>query len=353
VKIDFKGMDSNEIESWVTDQGFKPYRGRQIRHWLFNRRVSSFKEMTNLPDALMRRLGETAVINHLEIIERLVSKDDTTKYLFRLNDGNIIETALIPERNHFTLCVSSQVGCSMACRFCFTAKQGFIRNLTAAEIIDQVIAVKRLFADPDRLTNVVFMGMGEPLANYDAVVKAVGNLVGDDGLNFSRHKITLSTCGLVPRIREMGSDLAINLAVSLNAADDETRSFLMPINRKHPLGSLISACRDFPLTKRRIITFEYILIKDVNDGIQDAKKLCALLSGLKVKINLITLNPHPDIGMSPASGDRVWLFQEELLRNKLVTVVRKSKGADIMAACGQLSGSSFGNDNPLEDRPGV
>jgi len=345
-------MTSNETNSWVTGQGLKPYRGCQLRHWLFNRRVLSFREMTNLPDALIRRLEETAVINHLKSVDTLVSEDDTTKYLFRLNDGNVIETVLIPERNYFTLCISSQVGCAMACRFCLTAKQGFIRNLTAAEIIDQVIAVKRLFADPDRLTNVVFMGMGEPLANYDAVVKAVGNLVSDDGLNFSHHKLTLSTCGLVPRIRDMGSDLTINLAVSLNAADDETRSFLMPINRKYPLESLISACRDFPLLRRRMITFEYILIKDVNDGVQDAKNLCKLLSGLKAKINLITLNPHSDIGMSPAPDDRVLRFQEELLRNKMVTVARKSKGADIMAACGQLSGSYFGNNKPSEDRPG-
>ena len=331
-------MDVHEIEDWAVDLGLEPYRGRQIRHWLFKRSATSFEEMTDLSKSLRSFLNEKADINCLDRVETLASKDHTRKYLFRLPDGHFIESVLIPEREHFTLCISSQAGCAMGCRFCLTAKQGLKRDLKPWEIVDQVISVKRFMDNPDRLTNIVFMGMGEPLANYDAVVKAIGNLTNEDGMDFSCRKVTLSTCGLVPEMRKIGHDITVNLAVSLNAVDDETRSFLMSINRKYPLKSLISACRDFPLPSRRMITFEYVLIKGVNDRDQDALDLCRLLSGLRAKINLIPLNPCPGLNMLPPSIEKTFHFQEILLSKHLTAVIRKSKGSDILAACGQLSG---------------
>ena len=338
MKIDLKGLNAREIEEWAISQGLESYRGQQIGQWLFKKFTSSFYEMTNLSKSLRAFLEEKANIDSLKKIETQVSRDGTRKYLFRLEDGHFIESVLIPERDHDTLCISSQAGCAMGCRFCLTAKQGLKRNLTPAEIVDQAIQVKRSMGDPERLTNVVLMGMGEPLANYDAVIKAVGNLISEEGMNFSHRKVTLSTCGLVPEIRKLGRDITVNLAVSLNAADDKTRRFLMPINRKYPLKSLLSACKDFPLPNRRRITFEYILIKGINDRNEDALNLVKLLSGIRAKINLIPLNSHPALNMSPPSMERIRHFQEILIESHFTAIIRKSKGQDIAAACGQLSG---------------
>jgi len=228
----------------------------------------------------------------------------------------------------------------MDCRFCLTAKQGLKRNLTASEIVDQVIHVKRSMNDPDRLTNIVFMGMGEPLANYDAVKKAVKNLMDDAGMNFSRRKITLSTCGLVPQMKRWGQEMNIKLAVSLNAADDHTRSLLMPINNKYSLKDLLGACKTFPLPKGERITFEYILIKGINDSDEDARNLAEALKGIQAKINLIPLNPHQGTSMSPPSMVRTRQFQDILLSRYYTAIIRKSRGSDILAACGQLSGKA-------------
>jgi 23S rRNA (adenine2503-C2)-methyltransferase len=338
-KADLKGMDAREIETWTMEQGLEPYRGRQIRQWLFQKHASSFDDMTNLPKTLRTLLQEKARISHLERVETQASADGTEKYLFRLEDGHFIESVLIPERDHSTLCISSQVGCAMDCRFCLTAKQGLKRNMTPAEIVDQVIRVKRSMEEPGRLTNIVLMGMGEPLANYEAVIKAVNNLIAEDGLNFSHRKVTLSTCGLVPGMQRLGREITVNLAVSLNAADDETRSRLMPVNRRYPLKDLISACKAFPLPNRRMITFEYILIAGINDREEDARNLVGLLRGLRAKINLIPLNPLPGLDMTPPSMEEILHFQEVLIANHYTAIIRKSKGRDISAACGQLSGA--------------
>jgi 23S rRNA (adenine2503-C2)-methyltransferase len=338
MKTDLKGLNIQETEAWAVAQGLKPYRGRQIRHWLFKKMAGSFDEMSTLSKALRTALREKSNIDHLRVMKRQVSRDGVVKYLFGLKDGNSIETVLIPERDHWTLCISSQVGCAMDCLFCLTGKQGFTRNLTAAEIIDQVVEVKRSMEEPDRLTNIVLMGMGEPLANYDAVTRAVENLTADEGMNFSHRKVTLSTCGLAPQIRKLGRDVTVNLAVSLNAADDRTRDFLMPVNRKYPLKELLSACRDFPLPNRRRITFEYILIKGINDREQDALALVSLLSGIQAKINLIPFNPHGGTRMTPPSMDAILNFQEILTDHHFTAIIRKSKGGDISAACGQLKG---------------
>jgi 23S rRNA (adenine2503-C2)-methyltransferase len=338
-RIDLKSLTAAEMEAWAVEQGLGAYRGRQIRHWVLTRFVESFDEMGNLPKTLRNLLKEEALLSPLHKLKAVRSEDGTVKYLHRLQDNHTIETVLIPERDHQTLCISSQVGCAMNCSFCATGKQGFIRNLRPSEIIEQVILAKRSLENPDRLKNIVLMGMGEPLANYDAVIKALRNLIEPDGMNFSHRKVTLSTCGLVPEIERLGRDITVNLAVSLNGADDETRSRLMPINRKYPLAQLIRACKAFPLPNRRMITFEYILIKEVNDRDRDAHNLCRLLSGLRAKINLIPLNAEPESILSPPSMEKILHFQKMLTDRQYTAIIRKSKGRDILAACGQLRGA--------------
>jgi 23S rRNA (adenine2503-C2)-methyltransferase len=337
-RVDLKGLDSRNTQKWVQDLGLESYRGRQIRQWLFKKLASSFEEMTDLPLSLRDLLAQKATISHLKRIRTQVSRDGTEKYLFRLADGLHIESVLIPERDHYTLCLSSQVGCAMGCAFCLTAKQGFKRDLSAAEIVDQVIQVKKAMPNPDLLRNIVFMGMGEPLNNYHRLLEAIHNIISEDGMNFSHRKVTVSTCGLAPMIPKLGRETTVNLAVSLNAADDETRDLLMPVNRRFGLHSLISACRDFPLPNRRMITFEYVLIQDINDRPQDALNLVKLLSGLRAKINLIPFNPIPGMDMSRPSPEKITVFQEILVDNRFTAIIRKSKGDDISAACGQLSG---------------
>jgi len=335
---DLKGFDEGEMEQWTLGLGLAPYRGRQVRSWLFRKLAGSFEEMTDLPLPLRSQLSREANVHHLSLVHRQDSSDGTRKYLFALHDGYGIESVLIPERDHLTICISSQAGCAMGCGFCLTGKQGLNRNLTPAEIVDQVIHVKRSMEAPDRLTNIVFMGMGEPLANYDSLLKAINNLVGETGMNFSHRKVTISTCGLVPAIRRLGQDVSVNLAVSLNATTNRTRDFLMPINRCYPLDELISACRDFPLPNRRMITFEYVLIRGINDTLDDASRLAALLRGLRAKINLIALNAQDDLEFTPPPMEQILRFQEKLVENHFTAIIRKSKGQDIHAACGQLSG---------------
>ncbi len=337
---DLKGLSGSETEEWCKSLGMPPYRGRQIRQWLFRNLALSFDEMTNLPKELRRELARHASAGRLERAETRASEDGTEKTLFRLMDGHGVESVLIPEREHYTLCISSQAGCAMGCRFCVTGRGGLKRDLSAGEILDQVIQIRRTMPEPARLTNIVLMGMGEPLANYEAVLRAIQNLTAADGLNFSHRKVTLSTCGLVPMINRLGRDATVNLAVSLNAADEDTRTYLMPINRRYSLNELLSACRAFPLPNRRMITFEYILIRDINDRDRDALNLARLLRGLRAKINLIPLNPHPDLDLSPSTPDRILAFQELLVQRHFTAIVRKSKGRDISAACGQLSGDS-------------
>ena len=338
MKVDLKALNQSETEAFVRGQGLEPYRAKQIRQWIFKGLVTGFHEMTNIAKKVRTQLEEQAYLTNLVILETEVSKDHTTKFLFRLGDGHTIESVLIPERDHLTLCISSQAGCAMGCRFCLTGKQGLKRNLTASEIADQVIQAKRFMDRPDRLTNIVLMGMGEPLANYDAVLTALTNIISAEGMNFSHHHLTLSTCGLVPEMERFGKDITVTLAVSLNAADDNSRTFLMPVNRKYPLKSLISACKEFPIPNRRMITFEYILIDRVNDQEEDAAKLVKLLKGIRAKINLIPLNPHPGLALNPSPADRILQFQEILVQNHFTAIIRKSKGRDISAACGQLSG---------------
>ena len=336
-KLDFKDLDLEETKLWVRERGLEAYRAEQIRRWVFRHQAQSFQSMTTLSKDLRKFLDAHAVISQLALVKTEASIDGTEKFLFQLNDGNRIESVLIPERDHVTACISSQVGCAMGCRFCLTASQGFTRNLKSSEIVNQVIQIRQSMNQPKRLTNIVLMGMGEPLANYGAVTRAIRNIISSDGLNFSRRRVTLSTCGLVPEIRRLGEELPINLAVSLNAADDDTRNRLMPINKRYPLKQLIDALMAFPLQKGRRITIEYILIKDVNDRPSDASNLARLLSKLKVKVNLIPFNPFEGSGFDAPHEQTIRAFQAELIQANYTAIIRQSKGRDISAACGQLS----------------
>ena len=329
------------LSQWLEENGVRPFRANQIFKWLYLKRVTDFEQMTDLGKDLRSLLRSHFYADCLTLADRQVSADTTEKYLFRLSDGAHIESVLIPEKDHFTLCVSSQVGCAMNCRFCLTAKGGWVRNLSAGEIIAQVLAVRtfldRRHMDPQKLSNIVFMGMGEPLANYDNVIQAIQVITDTDfGLKFSPRRVTVSTCGLVPEILNLGNACAVNLAVSLNATDDGTRSRLMPVNRTYPLTQLLAACRDVTMKPRNKITFEYILIKGVNDSPENARQLVRLLSPLRAKVNLIAFNPHPGSDLKAPDPDRVKTFLQILLDKKMTAIVRKSKGADILAACGQL-----------------
>jgi 23S rRNA (adenine2503-C2)-methyltransferase len=271
-----------------------------------------------------------------------ISTDGSVKYLFRLQDGKNIESVLIPEKDHYTLCISSQVGCAQGCRFCLTGQAGFGRNLTSGEIIAQIrdiqyeITKNRKPCKP--LTNIVFMGMGEPLANYRNVLAAIDIITDEQiGLRFSTRRVTLSTAGLVPRLYDLSRDTQVNLAVSLNAVDNETRSRLMPINKTYPLESLISACRNYPVQPRRRITFEYVLLKGLNDSPEDAKRLAELLRPIRAKINLIPFNEYAGSEFRRPDEPAVEIFRDILIKRNYTAIVRHSKGRDISAACGQLS----------------
>ena len=341
-KRDIKDLAREELIGWLETKGLESYRADQIFKWLYQRQVDSFDAMTNLGKPLRRLLSDAFKIERLKVAATEDSVDGSRKFLLELKDGCHIECVLIPEKNHDTLCISSQVGCAQGCRFCMTAKGGLVRNLTGGEIIAQVRDVMQ--AMPERhLTNIVVMGMGEPLANYRNMVQATEIITNPEvGLGISTRRFTLSTAGLASRLADLGRDTAINLAISLNAADDATRSRLMPINRKFPLADLLAACARYPLKPRRRITFEYILIKGINDADEDAERLSALLAPLKAKINLIPFNEHPGSEFKRPDENRVARFQDILVKKHYTAIVRHSKGQDISAACGQLHGKLLG-----------
>jgi len=335
---EIKELNAKQLTRWLERHDIEAYRAGQILRWVYLRQADRFEQMTDLNKALRQLLIQHFYIQRLVTVRVETSKDGSQKYLFRLTDGTCIESVLIPEKDHFTLCISSQVGCAQGCRFCLTAKGGFIRNLTRGEIISQVLDVINDFKGTQRLSNIVLMGMGEPLANYDNVISAIHTIVDTEtGLNFSSRKITLSTAGLVPELLRLGHDTRINLAVSLNATDNQTRSRLMPLNKRYPIENLLKACREYHLQPRGRITFEYILLKGINDTTADAHRLIKLLRPLKSKINLIPFNEHEDSEFRRPEESVVLKFQEILLNNNYTVMIRHSKGQDISAACGQLS----------------
>ncbi|MDJ0812070.1 MAG: 23S rRNA (adenine(2503)-C(2))-methyltransferase RlmN [Desulfobacterales bacterium] len=340
-----KDLDRTTLGQWLADTGEAPYRADQILRWVFRDQVDRFDAMTNLKKDLRQRLAAVFDIGRLHRRTCETAADGTRKYLFELVDGERIESVLIPERDHYTLCLSTQVGCAQGCRFCLTASGGLGRNLTQGEILAQVRDIRFDLEQPENLTNIVFMGMGEPLANYRNLIGAIGLLQDNKvGFGFSKRKITVSTAGLVPRLADLGRDTDVGLAVSLNATDNETRSRLMPINRRYPLEVLLEACRRYPLAPQRRITFEYILLAGINDSPADARRLSALLRPIRAKINLIPFNDHPGSEFRRPDEGTILAFQKVLVDQRYTAIIRRSKGREISAACGQLRARATDGD---------
>ncbi|MEE9524202.1 MAG: 23S rRNA (adenine(2503)-C(2))-methyltransferase RlmN [Thermodesulfovibrionales bacterium] len=334
--IDLKSLSEEEIFAFARDFDLPDYRGKQLLHWIYEKKVTDIAQISELSRELRAKLSNKAFISNLTLVVSETSIDGTTKYLFELEDGKMIESVFIPDDNRLTLCISSQAGCALGCKFCVTGKTSFRRNLKAHEITDQVLSVSRIIS-PQRITNVVFMGMGEPLLNLDNVLSAIK--VINQYMKISKRRITVSTAGIAPKIKDLAADPPmVNLAISLNASNDITRSLIMPINKRYNIKTLLDACRAFPLPKRRRITFEYVLLKDINDSTGDAEETARLLNGIPSKINLIPLNEVQGIKLERPDDSRVIAFQKKMIDKGLTAIIRKSKGSDISAACGQLSG---------------
>jgi 23S rRNA (adenine2503-C2)-methyltransferase len=335
-------LDRKGLEGFFLARGEKMFRASQVMKWIYERGVTDFADMTNLSKALRSGLTDSASIQLPEVVADQLSSDGSRKWLLRLEDGNCIETVFIPEAERGTLCVSSQVGCVLNCSFCSTAQQGFNRNLSTGEIIAQVWVAARALGsrvDSNRIiSNVVMMGMGEPLLNYDNVVRAMQIMQDDFGFGLSRRRITLSTAGIVPAIRQLRQDCDVSLAVSLHAPDDMLRNELVPLNRKYPIRELLAACRDYVGEGRRRVTFEYVLLDGINDTDVHASELVRCLEGVPAKVNLIPFNPFPGSNYRRSPRARVDRFFELLNRAGIVTITRKTRGDDIDAACGQLAG---------------
>lgn len=343
-KINLLGLNRQDMEAFFTELGEKAFRASQLIKWIHQLNVTDFDQMTNLSKSLRAQLKEKACIQGLRVEVDQLSKDGTRKWLLALPDGNRIETVFIPEDDRGTLCISSQVGCALDCSFCSTARQGFSRNLSVAEIISQVWLAAHLLQEekkPGRkITNVVLMGMGEPLLNFDNVMKAIDVMLDDFAYGLSKRRVTVSTAGVVPAMDRLADRHDVQLAISLHATRDELRDDLVPINKKYKLQELISACKRFMAKRspRSRLTIEYVMLAGVNDSRQDAEELIALLDGISVLINLIPFNPFPNSGYKTSSNNAVRRFQDTLMQAGLTTVIRKTRGEDIDAACGQLVG---------------
>ena len=332
-----KDLTLNELAAWFESQGQAPYRARQVFQWLYQRGVRDIAEMSNVSKSLREALAADFHLGALETAQVQVSQDGSRKFALRLHDGHVIETVLMPNNTQHTLCVSTQVGCAMGCDFCMTGRMGLVRNLTSGEIVQQVVEASRHVTEGRFIRNIVFMGMGEPLHNYEALVRAIGVLSEDMGCGFSKRRLTVSTSGLVPAIRRFGAErVGANLAISLNGVTDAVRSRLMPVNRRWPLAELIQACREYPADNRIRITFEYVLIRGLTDDLADVPRLVKLLHGIKSKVNLIPYNPGPESKYQAPSLEHARVFQEALLARGVLATLRISKGQVIQAACGQL-----------------
>ena len=333
-KTNLLGLDRKELAEIIHDKSF---RGEQAFQWLYQKGARQIDEMTNISLPLRKIISEVAYIGYPEISSHQISADGTEKFAYALDDGEIIESVLIPDEENFTICVSSQAGCAMDCDFCCTATLGFTRNLIPAEILVQVLMPIRLY--PEKIfRNIVLMGMGEPLLNYENVLKAMLILSDKMGPDFSTRRITISTCGIVPKLANLWQDMGIGIAISLNAATDEKRSAIMPINKKYPLDELKKALLAIELPPRRTITIEYVMLGGFNDTPSDAKALVSFLHGIRSKINLIPFNPWPGAKFEAPSENALIAFQEYLKSRHFTVVIRKERGTDIMAACGQLAG---------------
>jgi 23S rRNA (adenine2503-C2)-methyltransferase len=342
-KVDLKNLSPSELNEFLRSYGKERYRSIQILGWLYQRGVSSFDEMTNLSKKFRQELSQASVISTLLPFRVEQAMDGTRKFLFRLEDGNRIESVLIPDKARLTLCLSTQVGCAFGCRFCLTGKIGWKRDLRVSEILNQILAVRKMPPEKSSITNIVLMGMGEPLANYENTLKAIELMAHPDAFKFSSRRITLSTVGLLPELERLSKEKPLfRLAISLNASSEEVRNLLMPVNHRYPLKKVLEVCRKYPLRPRARITFEYILLEGINDSSQDAKKLLKILRGIPSKVNLIPLNEAPEIPFKKPAEEKIRQFQDILTEGGLTAIVRASKGREISAACGQLQAK-----NPL------
>lgn len=345
-KTNLLGMPKAKMEAFFESLGEKRFRATQVLQWIHQRGADDFDQMTNMSRVLREKLKAVAEIRGPEVVYDESSKDGTRKWVMRMDNGNSVETVLIPDGERGTLCVSSQIGCSLDCTFCSTGKRGFNRNLTAAEIIGQVWVARKAFMPfepgPDRpITNVVMMGMGEPLYNFDNVKQALLIVSDGEGIALSKRRITLSTSGHVPNIQRTGDEIGVGLAISLHAVHDELRNELVPINKKWNLEALLDACRNYPgVSNARRITFEYVMLKGINDSLQDAIKLVKLLKGIPAKINLIPFNPWPNSPYECSDWEQIETFAEIVNQAGYASPIRTPRGRDIFAACGQLKSES-------------
>jgi len=342
-KVNLLGLDRNGLEAFFTELGEKPFRATQMLKWIYQFGVDDFDAMTNLSKSLREQLKECAEIRVPEIVTEQNSADGTSKWLLRLDSGNCVEAVFIPEADRGTLCVSSQIGCALECSFCSTGQQGFNRNLSTAEIIAQLWVANRAMQvrprDDRKISNVVMMGMGEPLLNFDNVVRAMNLMMDDNAYGLSKRRVTLSTAGVVPALHRLKQVSDVSLAVSLHAPNDELRNQLVPLNRKYPIKELLEACKAYVEGEaRRRITFEYVMLKDVNDQAEHARQLIKILKGIPAKINLIPFNPFPNNNYECSERASIDRFRDILMQAGIVTVTRKTRGDDIDAACGQLAG---------------
>lgn len=343
-KTNLLGLPRESLESYFSERGEAVFRARQLMKWMYHHGLADFHEMTDLPKSLRQRLIQEAAVQVPEVVFEQTSDDGTRKWLLRLDDGNCIESVYIPEEGRGTLCVSSQVGCALDCTFCSTARQGFNRNLSAAEIISQMwVAKKHLQPEPGRssvITNVVLMGMGEPLLNFDAVVHAMQLMMDDLAYGLGKRRVTLSTSGVIPAMDRLKDRLDVSLAVSLHAPNDALRNQLVPLNQKYPIAELLAACRRFVDGKKhkQRVTFEYVMLKGVNDTPAHARELVKLLRDVPSKVNLIPFNPFPQTRFERSAPQAINIFRDILITAGLTTITRKTRGDDIDAACGQLAG---------------
>jgi 23S rRNA (adenine2503-C2)-methyltransferase len=351
---DLKDLSLAQLQTWLADFGVEGYRARQVARWVFKVGVSQVSDMTDVPKALRQALEQRAHLTQLPGLQVYQAGDGTRKLRYQLADQAVIESVLIREPRRLTLCLSTQAGCRIGCAFCLTTKGGLRRHLRPAEIVDQIIQARKQLAPGELLTNLVFMGMGEPLDNYRHTVQALRIITHPDAVGFSPRRITLSTSGLVPAIRRFGAEgLRVNLAVSLNAPNDALRSQLMPINRRWPISELLAACREYPLPPGRRITFEYVLLAGINDHPAHAEQLARLLTGIRCKVNLIPFNDFPGAAFQRPTPETVQRFQAILLDHFFTATVRESRGREIGAACGQLAEGAPRLPHALDTAPAI
>lgn len=346
-KPNLAGMSREEMGAALAELGLEKFRTKQVWAWVYHHGVTDFDKMTNIAKPARQKLAEHVAIRRADIHRDMLSFDGTRKWLLAMPDANKIETVFIPEEERGTLCISSQVGCTLTCTFCHTGTQRLVRNLTAEEIVGQVMIARDAIgewpspSDGRLLSNIVMMGMGEPLFNYEEVAKALKIIMDNEGISLSKRRITLSTSGVVPMIRRCGEELGVNLAISLHAVTDELRNQIVPINRKWPLNELLQSCRDYPtLSNARRITFEYVMLKGVNDSDADARELVRLIDGIPAKLNLIPFNPWPGAPYECSSNNRIHRFADIIMQAGYPSPIRKTRGQDILAACGQLKSDS-------------